>query len=264
MPDQAGALRAEVDHHRGVQTVPDPVTGYRPTLSAAEIERLRAWHERAYEAGRAVTEDQTFEYLGARFVVPPGVMPITPVSHVLGDAVLSEVATDERVLDMGTGSGVNAVLAATRGAQVLAVDINPAALDAARANATRNSVDGRVEVRHSDVFDAVEGRFDLIIFDPPFRWFPARDMFEVATADPGYRSMTRFFTGAAEHLTERGRMLVFFGTTGDLGYMRKLIARVGHTAETVANLRQERDGVSVEYFTFRVRPSSQATGDHAQ
>ena len=245
-----------VEHHQGVRDVPDPVTRYRTTLSAAEIERLRAWHEAAYEAGRAVTEDQLVDYLGSTFVVPPGVMPITPVSHLLGEAVLSEAVRDERVLDMGTGSGVNAVLAATRGAQVLAVDINPAALDAARANVARNNVDAWVEVRHSDVFDAVDGRFDLIIFDPPFRWLRARDMFEVATADEGYRTMTRFFTGAAEHLTERGRMLVFFGTTGDLAYLRELMSRRGHTAETVVHVIEERDGVSVEYYTFRVRPSS--------
>jgi len=51
----------------------------------------------------------------------------------------------ERVLDMGTGSGVNAILAATKGAQVLAVDINPRAVEAARANAQGNGVAHKVE-----------------------------------------------------------------------------------------------------------------------
>ena len=133
----------------------------------------RESHVRSCESGRG------------RF--PPATHPIPP----------GHPARDEQVLDLGTGSGVNAVLAATRGAQVLAVDINPAALDAASADATRNSVDGRVEVRHSDVFDAVEGCFDLIMFDPPLRWFPVRDIFEAATADPGYRSMTPFFAGTS-------------------------------------------------------------------
>ncbi|WP_201760755.1 MULTISPECIES: methyltransferase [unclassified Nonomuraea] len=47
-----------------------------------------------------------------------------------------------------------------------------AAVRAARDNAGRNNVVDRVEIRHSDVFS--ESRpFDLIVFDPPFRWFAA-------------------------------------------------------------------------------------------
>ncbi|MGH3607044.1 MAG: methyltransferase, partial [Pseudonocardiaceae bacterium] len=45
------------------------------------------------------------------------------------------------------------------------------ALAVARDNALRNGVADRIEVRRSDVFSNVDGRFDLIVFDPPFRWF---------------------------------------------------------------------------------------------
>ena len=104
----------------------EPRTGdYRSTLSPAHVARIRRWHERAY-AGELVdgAVERTFEYLGLTIVVPPGVMPITPMSHLLGEAVLREAAVDGRVLDMGTGSGVNAILAASRGARVVAVDIS--------------------------------------------------------------------------------------------------------------------------------------------
>jgi release factor glutamine methyltransferase len=47
-------------------------------------------------------------------------MPVTPVSHLLGEAVLAHVRDGDRVLDMGTGSGVNAVLAAARPAEFTA------------------------------------------------------------------------------------------------------------------------------------------------
>ena len=143
--------------------------------------------------------------------------PITGVSHLLGEAILAEVRPNDRVLDMGTGCGVNAILAASRGADVLAVDINPYAIDAARQNAERNAVADRVEIRHSDVFEAVDGRFDLVIFDPPFRWFAPRDPLEAASTDENYRALTAFFRQAREHLTERGRLLVFFGTLGRPG-----------------------------------------------
>jgi release factor glutamine methyltransferase len=145
---------------------------HTPTVPAEVAERLRRWHESAYQAAKMdgrVT--QTFTYLGRTIVVPVDVMPITPVSHLLGEAVLAEVRPTDRVLDMGTGSGVNAVLAAGTATRVLAVDINPHALAATRANADRNGVADRIEVRHSDVFRTVDGTFDLIIVDPPFRWF---------------------------------------------------------------------------------------------
>ena len=142
--------------------------------------------------------------------------PIVGMSDLLGSAVLAETRPQDRVLDMGTGCGVNAVLAASVSADVVAVDINPDVVAAARANAARNGVAERVDVRHSDVFTAVRGRFDLIVFDPPFRWFAPRSLLETASTDEGYQALRTFFAEAAAFLAPGGRMLVFFGSTGDL------------------------------------------------
>lgn len=230
-----------------------PDGSYQPSMATDEVERIRRWHEGAYAAGKAEgAVDQTFEYLGATLVVPPGVQPITGASHLLGNAVVAEVRAEDRVLDMGTGSGVNAILAAATARQVVAVDINPLAVAAARANAERNGVGDRVEVRHSDVFDAVDGRFDLIVFDPPFRWFAPRDLYEMAITDENYAAMTAFFRGARAHLTEAGRMLIFFGTSGDLTYLKGLFTEEGFEAEVVATDGMTREGHQVDYFTFRL------------
>lgn len=226
---------------------------YAPTIPPEHVEQIRKWHERAYAEGLALAQgDLVFDYLGLSLVVPPQVMPITPMSHHLGEAVLAEVYEGERVLDIGTGSGVNAILAATKGAKVLAVDINPRAVDAARANAERNGLADRIEVRESDVFSGVEGRFDLIVFDPPFRWFRPRSLFEAASTDEGYGAMTRFFREGRGYLSDVGRMLIFFGTSGDLGYLRNLMTEEGFSAEVIAHDELVREGWRVEYFTFRV------------
>src|SRR5829696_5971198 len=98
-------------------------TDYIPTVSAGYAERLRRWHEDAYQATKTEgRQTRTFAYLGRTIVVPPEVMPITAVSQLLGEAVLADVRPADRVLDMGTGSGVNAVLAAGTSRTVLAVD----------------------------------------------------------------------------------------------------------------------------------------------
>lgn len=222
-------------------------------MSADRIERIRRWHERAYR-GDFARETQRVTYFGRDIVVPPEVQPITPVSELLGGAVLDEVRDTDRVLDMGTGSGVNAVLAASEAEAVLAVDTNPKALEAARDNARRNGVADRIEVRHSDVFSHVDGRFDLIVFDPPFRWFRPRTLFETAITDENYGAMTRFFRGAREHLTDDGRMLVFFGTSGDLDHLTFLADEAGFDRTVVAERSQTKDGWTVDYVTFRMTP----------
>ena len=92
--------------------------------------------------------------------------------------------------------------------------------------------------------------FDLIIFDPPFRWFAPRSLFETAMTDERYEAMTRFFRESRDHLLPDGRMLIFFGTSGDLGYLRQLIAEDRFAATTVARDTRDRDGWTVEYLTL--------------
>jgi release factor glutamine methyltransferase len=227
--------------------------GYVPTVSDQDAERIQRWHENAYRAWHAEAgSGRRFTYLGITLVVPPEVMPITGVSNLLGQAVLADVRENDRVLDMGTGSGVNAILAASNATDVVAVDINPHAVAAARRNAERNGVADRVEVRQSDVFSAVDGTFDLIVFDPPFRWFAPRDLLEVAMTDENYQAMTAFFRNAKQYLAPNGRMLIFFGTSGDLGYLKQLADEEGFTTQVVAQQDLVKDDWRVEYFTFRL------------
>lgn len=219
---------------------------YRSGLPPDELAR---WHERAYRSLRAAGV-QRLSYLGLDLVVPAGVFAPTPTSDLLGRAVLAEVRPNDRVLDMGTGSGVNAILAAQVAHDVVGVDVNPEAVQAARANAARNGV--RADFAVSDVFAAVSGTFDLIIIDPPFRWFAPRDMVEVAIADEGYAGLGRFFAGVGSRLRPGGRVLLFFGTSGDQDHVLALVAAAGLRTEVVATRELVRDETTVVYSTFRL------------
>lgn len=228
------------------------VDEYRPTIDDDRIAALRAWHERSHRQLREAGE-QRVRYLGLDLVAPPGVFAPTAVSDLLGGAVLAEVRAGDRVLDMGTGSGVNAILAARTARDVVGVDVNPAAVDAARANAHRNGVLATFVV--SDVFDAVEGTFDLIVVDPPFRWFAPRDMVERAITDAGYATLQRFLAHVGERLRPGGRVLLFFGTTGDLDHVLRSVARAGLDHETVASRDIGRGGASYSTYRLTRRPA---------
>lgn len=212
---------------------------------------IRRWQDNVHEdlSNRAI---ETIDYLGLTLTIPPTVQPITGTSDLLGTAVLGEVRSSDRVLDMGTGSGVNAILAASKSSEIIAVDINPKAVDAARENARRNGVDDRITVLESDVFENVTGTFDLIIFDPPFRWFAPRDEFELGTTDEGYRALRAFFRGAPARLAAGGRILLFFGTSGDIEFLSTLIAESGFAKSVVNERAFTNEGIEVGYFTFRL------------
>ena len=223
---------------------------YRPAMSGDEQRRIREWHDAAYESIRDGASAGVVEVHGLTLHVPPEVIP--PPRMSLGPAVIDEVREGDRVLDMGTGSGINAILAAARSTDVLAVDINPHAVAAAAANAARNGVADRITVRESDVFAAVEGTFDLIVFDPPFRWFAPRDHLEAAMADENYQALTRFLAQAAGYLAPGGRILMFFGTSGDLDYLYRTAEANGFARETVWTRDLTRDDRTVTYVAFRL------------
>jgi SAM-dependent methyltransferase len=76
-------------------------------------------------------------------------------------------------LDLGTGTGIQALLAAAHSDTVVATDLNPRAVDFATFNARLNGIEN-VECIVGNGFEPVAGRkFDLIVSNPPFFIAPA-------------------------------------------------------------------------------------------
>ena len=222
-------------------------------MSGERAAAIARWHDAAYAAmTREAGTGQRFDYLGLDLWVPANVQPITGMSHLLGEMVLAEVRPEDHVLDMGTGCGVNALLAARVASRVIGADTNVTAVEAAATNARANGLENRVEFRHSDLFEGVPESFDLIIFDPPFRWFPSRGVLESAITDPGYRTLTAFFDQVTSHLHPAGRLLMFFGTSGDVEYFLSLAEHAGFDVEVIVGQSLTRDAMDVEYSTYRM------------
>ncbi len=74
-----------------------------------------------------------------------------------------------RVLDLGTGCGIQALHAARHAEAVVGTDISRRALGFARINAALNAPDAALELRHGSMLEPVAGeRFDLVVSNPPF------------------------------------------------------------------------------------------------
>jgi release factor glutamine methyltransferase len=224
---------------------------YVPLVPHERVEQLRRWHNEVSESLHK-SGPQDVEYLGLRLHVPAEVFAPTPMSDLLGRAVVSTVQSGHRVLDMGCGSGANAILAAQRTDDVVAVDVNPRAVSATAANAVHNGVGDRVRCAVSDLFERVDGLFDVIVFDPPFRWFAPRDMLERAITDENYETLGRFITEAPQYLSENGCVVLFFGTSGDVGHLDALTQRARFGAHTVAERTRDIRGESTTYFVRRL------------
>ncbi|MDJ0346777.1 methyltransferase [Streptomyces sp. H10-C2] len=98
----------------------------------------------------------------------PGVYAPQADTYLLAQALAQEAVTaDTEVLDVGTGSGALALLAARMGARVSATDISWRAVAAARVNAVRSRQ--RITVRRGDLAAPLRGRsFDLVVSNPPY------------------------------------------------------------------------------------------------
>jgi SAM-dependent methyltransferase len=107
-------------------------------------------------------------------------------------------------LDLGSGAGLHAFLAAAHSRQVVGVDRNPRAVAMARLNALLNQLE-RVEFEEGDLFDPVKGqRFGLIVSNPPFVIAPALRYYFLHSGLPGDKISRRIVRTAPQFLEEGG------------------------------------------------------------
>lgn len=151
-----------------------------------------------------------FSWRGGLFRVAGPVQP--PKAGSLFFCRHLAVAPGQRVLEIGAGLGLAAVLAARAGARVVATDIVPEAVEAIRVNAALNGV--TVDARAGDCYAPVAGeRFDLVCANPPqMPTPPGRERADaVAAADngglDGWALLDRVIAGASDHLDAGGRLV---------------------------------------------------------
>ncbi|WP_092499506.1 peptide chain release factor N(5)-glutamine methyltransferase [Meinhardsimonia xiamenensis] len=204
-----------VDRGRLLLALPAP-------LPAEALERFEAAvsARAARQPVAQITGQRLFR--GLRLKVTPDVLDPRPETETLVEVALA--APFGRVLDLGTGSGaiLLALLAERPGATGLGIDISDAALAVARENAEVLGLAQRAAFRRADWWEGVEGRFDLIVSNPPYiaaeevarlapetrDWEPRQALTPGADALAAYRVIA---AGAPAHLAPGGRLIVETG-----------------------------------------------------
>ncbi|MDI6403139.1 class I SAM-dependent methyltransferase, partial [Balneolaceae bacterium ANBcel3] len=121
----------------------------------------------------------------------------------------------ESVIDMGAGSGVLTFMMIRHGYEHLsAVDIHPNALNSIHEDAERIDCSQRISLVHSDLFDQVKQKADLIVCNPP--WLAAEHPPEGMDQAIFYEEefFNRFFAQSLSVLNPGGKLLVFFSNIG--------------------------------------------------
>lgn len=130
------------------------------------------------------------------------VMYVGPDSHWLARAAIRRPFGS--ALDLCTGSGVHALLAASHSQRVLAVDINPRAASCARFNVQASGA-ANIEVAAGDLFEPVRGeRFDFITANPPFVPSPVDSLGFRDGGHTGEDIQRRIVAGLPQHLAPGG------------------------------------------------------------
>jgi release factor glutamine methyltransferase len=143
----------------------------------------------------------------------------------------------ERVVDVGTGTGILAIAAARAGAaSVVATDINPNAALSVSDNARRNGAGDRITAACMNLLSALApaALFDVIIANPPKHAHEPRDLADRGWhAGPNNRDIAALFEQAYARLKPEGKLYVMFSSDYDLDGIERLIARAGFRSRVV-------------------------------
>lgn len=174
------------------------------------------------------------EHDGVRVALHGDVYEPSDDSHLLADVVRELPAG--RLLEVGTGTGLVAIHAARAGHDVVATDVNGAAVRLARGNARRAGVD--VGVVRADLTAGLRvAAFDAVVCNPPY--LPTGDDERLAgpinAAFDGGRTGIDVALGLLDRLPDGGPpALVVCSTRQDLDRLRQAVRAAGRSWRVVA------------------------------
>ena len=202
----------------------------RARLAALIEARIATRKPAAYLVRKAYIRGVPF-YVDERVIVPRSFIGELLMSDMFSpdNDSLVDALTIENALDLCTGSGALAILAARvfPNARIDAVELSPEAAQVAARNIQEHGEEERITLLHGDLFAPVKGRrYDLIITNPPYvdaqamAELPPEYAHEPAMAlgsgEDGLDIVRRILAQAADHLTHEGALICEIGRGREL------------------------------------------------
>lgn len=188
-------------------------------------------------------------YMGKYFYIFPNVfIPTWDTIPLFKNWKIKKGAT---ILDVGTGSGIIAIMAKYKGAgKVVAIDINPAAIKTVKYNVEFHKFRNDIKVIKSDLFNNLnkKEKFDIIIANLPWRDLHPKNIVEKAMWDENLKFNKRFFNEVNQFLKPRGKIYFLQANFGEIKEIKKLIKKHGFV---IKKSFQEKDRWRI-FYTFEL------------
>lgn len=164
------------------------------------------------------------DFMGEKFIVNENVLIPRPETEFLVEKTIEKAInySAPKILDIGSGSGCIGIMLAKRltGAEITSCDISENALTSAKENALK--LNAKVKFIHSDIFSNIDGKFDIIVSNPPY--IPPKEKqtiqkevsFEPETAlyttdEKGIEFYEKIISQAKNYLNNDGRVIFELG-----------------------------------------------------
>ncbi len=169
--------------------------------------------------------------------------------------ILRNLHCGKRTLEMGTGNGAIAVECAKRGSKVTAVDIDREAIEELQALAKEMHLE--IEARISNLFENVCGKFDVIIFNPPYLPGDAKSLEDLQWAgggEYGDEIIMKFLREARYYLEDEGVIYLILSSFNRIDEIKKM----PYHFELVDKLKLSFH----EIYLYRVKPMADKALPH--
>jgi len=185
----------------------------------------------------------SLEFVGLKLEIPEEIYVPSDDTYLLIENL--KVIPSDLVLEIGTGSGIVALIAAVTAKKVVATDISPIAVNYARNNAIKNHLESKLEIRMGNLFEPINEKesFDIILFNAPY--LPENSGLTHNNADwlqnawnggkAGRKLIDPFILQCKKHLASSGRVQLVQSSLSNITKSFELFQNQGFQVEISAS-----------------------------